>query len=104
MMMHHGNQTRTDLFTRLSFGGGGCGCGGGSSDPHDPNVQGIGYDMWCMPQTDASQHIQNQMAKGAVGGAVVGAYGGGVPGAVIGAVAGATAGAVTATSDNLGMW
>jgi hypothetical protein len=102
-MMHHGNQTRTDLFTRLSFGGGGCGCGGGSSNAHDPNVQGIGYDMWCMPQTDASQNIQNQMARGAAVGAAVGSLGGPHK-AAIGAVGGAMGGAVGAIGDNAGWW
>ena len=102
-MMHHGNQVTADLYAPVSFGGGGCGCGGGSNDPHDPNVQGIGYDMWCMPQTEASQHVQNQIVKGAVVGAAVGSWGG-PKGAAFGAVTGAMGHAVGAMGDNAGWW
>ena len=102
-MMHHGNQVTADLYAPVSFGGGGCGCGGGSNDPHDPNVQGIGYDMWCMPQTEASQHVQNQIVKSAVVGAAVGSWGG-PKGAAFGAVTGAMGHAVGAMGDNAGWW
>ena len=103
-MMHHGNQVTADLYAPVSFGGGGCGCGGGSNDPHDPNVQGIGYDMWCATDPEGGQHIQNQIVKGAFGGGAFGYSQGGPKGAAIGAVTGAVVGGVNGFGDNVGWW
>jgi hypothetical protein len=86
-VMHHGNQTRTDLFTRLGFGGGGggCGCGGGSSNSC---AQDFSIGGWaCNGGIQATM----QAGWGAVG-AVVGGVSGGPIGVAFGGAVGSVYG------------